>query len=222
MRNLQFRCAVSTGSLQNSAVDFSFPLDSLRVASCPDRAALPQNEVDTKHLFFELQISKVGKWGGLKTGGFPDLDLSFLFCPIFSFPIFPGFSRLSGDCPGIFPICPFPLSRPINSTYEARRNSPERVCDTIRTFPAKTGNPPGLEILRLTFSVSRAFPLIALIALVALFHSTRGGSPTNFLTKKCSENSPNIYLGPIVCGSDKIWQNSRLISRKISLRKARK
>ena len=52
-------------------------------------------------------------------GGFPDLDLSFLFCPFWDFPDFSGnFPDLSGDGPRIFPICPFPLSRPINSKYE--------------------------------------------------------------------------------------------------------
>ena len=68
--------------------------------------------------------------GGFQTGGFPDLDLSFLSCP-----------------PGIFPICPFPLSRPIKLIAAPTRNSPERVRDSIRTFPEKSGKPPGLASL---------------------------------------------------------------------------
>ena len=48
---------------------------------------------------------------------------------------------MPGDCPGILPICAFPLSQPINITAPAR-NSPERVRDTIRTFPEKSGKPP--------------------------------------------------------------------------------
>ena len=53
--------------------------------------------------------------GGFQTGGFPDLDLSFLFCPFLSFlglsRFFWDFPDLLGDGPGIFPICPFPPSR---------------------------------------------------------------------------------------------------------------
>ena len=60
--------------------------------------------------------------GGVSNGGFPDLDLSFLFCPFLSFlglsRFFWDFPDLLGDGPGIFPISPFPLTRPIKSTYE--------------------------------------------------------------------------------------------------------
>ena len=57
--------------------------------------------------------------GGVSNG----VSRSGLVLPFLSFLglflIFPGFSRfLPGDRPGIFPICPFPLSRPMNSTYE--------------------------------------------------------------------------------------------------------
>ena len=83
-----------------------------------------------------------------QTGGFPDLDLSFLFCPFLSFWDFPGdFPDLLGDGPGIFPICPFPLSRPIKSTYEEQsRKGPRHNLDLPRK---KVGNPlvwkpPGL------------------------------------------------------------------------------
>ena len=86
--------------------------------------------------------------GGFQTGGFPDLDLSFLFCPFCPFLSFLGLSRffrdfpdLLGDGPGTFPIRrPFSLSRPI--LRAPTRNSPERVRDTIWTFPEKVGNPP--------------------------------------------------------------------------------
>ena len=58
----------------------------------------------------------VNQGGGAgQTEGCPDLDLSFLCCPLSSFFVlfgtFPIFSR-------IFPVCPFPLSRPIDSTHE--------------------------------------------------------------------------------------------------------
>ena len=62
-----------------------------------------------------------------------------LFCPLLSlFPIFSGFVRFVRGLSGDFLICPFPLFRPTNSTYEER---PERVCDTIQTFPEKVGKP---------------------------------------------------------------------------------
>ena len=66
-----------------------------------------------------------------------------------TFPIFLGFPDLVGDAPGIFPIRPFlflGLLRP------PTRNSPERVRDTIWTFPQKSGKPPGFETPRFSFS----------------------------------------------------------------------
>ena len=73
--------------------------------------------------------------GGVSNGGgFPDLDLSFLFLSFFvlfgTFPIFRDFPVLFGDGPGIFPICPFPLSRPIKSAYEEQsRKGPRHNLD---------------------------------------------------------------------------------------------
>ena len=65
---------------------------------------------------------------------FPDLDLSFLFCPFLSLlglsRFFWDFPDLLGDSSGIFPICPFPLSRPIKSTYEEQsRKGPRHNLD---------------------------------------------------------------------------------------------
>ena len=66
-------------------------------------------------------FSRAGRQGGFKLG-FP-----ISTCPCFfvlSYPFlrlsrfFWDFPALSWDCPGIFPIGPFPLSRPINGTYE--------------------------------------------------------------------------------------------------------
>ena len=76
---------------------------------------------------------------GFQTGGFPDLDLSFLFCLFWDFPDFLGFSPFVWDCPGIFPICPSRLSRPSNSTYEEQsRKGPRHNPDLSRK---KVGNP---------------------------------------------------------------------------------
>ena len=54
-------------------------------------------------------------------GGFPDLDLSFFFLSFLGLSrSFRDFPDLSGDCPGVFLIYPFSLSRPINSMYEEK------------------------------------------------------------------------------------------------------
>ena len=62
------------------------------------------------------------KRGGPKQGGFPIWTCpSFfvLFCPFLGLSrFFWDFPDLLGDGPGIFPISPFPLSRPSKSTYE--------------------------------------------------------------------------------------------------------
>ena len=87
-----------------------------------------------------------------QTGGFPDLDLSFLFCPFLSFWDFPGdFPDLLGEGPGIFPICPFPLSRPIKSTYEEQsRKGPRHNLDLSRKKweTPGFGKHPGLACLK--------------------------------------------------------------------------
>ena len=99
-------------------------------------------------------LSRAAKRVCFKRGGFPIWTCpSFfvLFCP---FGDFPGdFPDLLRDGPGIFPICPFPLSRPIKSTYA------ERVRDTIWTCPEKSGKHPGLETPR--FSVSQYCDTVA-------------------------------------------------------------
>ena len=83
-----------------------------------------------------------GPWTG---GGFPDLDLSFLFRLFWDFP----------DFSGIFPICPRIVQGFFHFLFlgletAPTRNSPERVRDTIRTFPEKKGNPSvsGLPTLK--------------------------------------------------------------------------
>ena len=85
--------------------------------------------------------------GGVSKGGFPDLDLSFLFCPFLSFS-------------GTFPLCSGMvrgLSRFVPCLFlgllrAPTRNSPERVRDTIWTFPEESGKHPGLETPRFSFS----------------------------------------------------------------------
>ena len=97
--------------------------------------------------------SRAAKRGVFQTGGFPDLDLSFLFCPFCPFWDFPDFS-------GIFPICSgmvrgffrSVLSLFLGLLRAPTRNSPERVRDTIWTFPEKSGKHPGLETPRFSFS----------------------------------------------------------------------
>ena len=76
--------------------------------------------------------------GGFKRGGFPILPFFSFFCPCWDFP----------DFFGIFPICPGTLwgfSRLVLFLFLGLKNStyPERVRDTIWTFPERSvGNPP--------------------------------------------------------------------------------
>ena len=91
--------------------------------------------------------------GGVSNGG---VSRSGLVLPFLSFLSFLGLSRffgnfpdLLGDGPGIFPISPFLF---LGLLRAPTRNSPERVRDTIWTFPQKVGNtrvwkPPGLASL---------------------------------------------------------------------------
>ena len=94
--------------------------------------------------------SRATKRGGFKRG-FPDLDSSFVFCPFSSLPDFSGISRFARGWSGDFPIRPFPLSRPIKSTYEEQsRKGPRHNLDL---FPKKVGNTrvwkhPGLASLK--------------------------------------------------------------------------
>ena len=102
-------------------------------------------------------MSRVAKrWGFKPGGGLPDLDLSFLFCPF-------------QDFFGIFPICPGMVrgySRCVvflflDLSTAPMRNSPERVRDTISTFPKKTLRAKGALISEPRFSTlceMRCFP----------------------------------------------------------------
>ena len=101
-------------------------------------------------------VVKGRQTGGCQTGGFPDLDLSFLFCPFLSFlglsRFFWDFPDLLGDGPGISRFVPFLF---LGLLRAPTRNSPERVRDTIWTFPEKSGKHPGLETPR--FSSSQCY-----------------------------------------------------------------
>ena len=98
--------------------------------------------------------------GGVSNGGvsrsglvLPFLSFFVLFCPFLSFFVL--------FCPfGIFPIFPgtlrgfsrFVLFLFLGLLTAPTRNSPERVRDTIWTFPEKSGKHPGLEPPRFSFS----------------------------------------------------------------------
>ena len=93
---------------------------------------------------------------GVSNGGFSRSGLVLPFFVLFvlagTFPIFLGFPDLLGDAPGIFPDFRFVLFLFLGLFRAPTRNSPERVCDTIWTFPKKSGKPPGLETPRFSFS----------------------------------------------------------------------
>ena len=105
--------------------------------------------------------SRAAKRGGFKRGGFPIWTCPSFFVPFCPFWDFPDFS-------GIFPICSgmvrgfsrFVLFLFLGLLRAPTRNSPERVCDTIWTFPKKVGNtrvwkPPSFSFSQLSQENSR-------------------------------------------------------------------
>ena len=108
--------------------------------------------------FVRLQVSgaqnsRAAKRGCFKRGGFPIWTCPSFFVLFRPFWDFPDFS-------GIFPICSgmvrgfsrFVLFLFLGLLRAPTRNSPERVRDTIWTFPEKSGKHPGLETPRFSFS----------------------------------------------------------------------
>ena len=86
-------------------------------------------------------------------GGFPIWtrpSFFVLFCPFWDFPDFSGiFPICSGMIRGFSRFVPFLF---LSLLRAPTRNSPERVRDTIWTFPEKSGKHPGLETPRFSFS----------------------------------------------------------------------
>ena len=100
--------------------------------------------------YFQEHLSRAARWGGFKWGCFPIWTCRSFFVLFGTFPIFSGFSRFVRGLSLDFPDWSFSSF----SAYLAApmRNSPERVRDPIWTFPEKSGKPPGLDTLRLSFS----------------------------------------------------------------------
>ena len=115
-----------------------------------------------------VNLSRAAKRGGGSKRGVSRSGLLLPFCPFLSclvlFGTFPDFS-------GIFPICSgtlrgfsrFVLCLFLGLLTAPTRNSPERVRDTIRTFPEKIGNPPvgkppGLASLKLGLQEGEGVP----------------------------------------------------------------
>ena len=88
--------------------------------------------------------------GGVSNGGgFPIWTCPSFFIPFCPFWDFPDFSGIFPICPGTLrgfsPICPFPLSRPIKSTYEEQsRKGPRHNLDLSQKKweTPGFGNPP--------------------------------------------------------------------------------
>ena len=90
--------------------------------------------------------------GGVSRSGLvlPFLSFFVLFCPFWGFPNFSGiFPICSGMVQGFSRFVPFLF---LGLLRAPTRNSPERVRDTIWTFPEKSGKHPGLEAPRFSFS----------------------------------------------------------------------
>ena len=105
--------------------------------------------------------------GGVSRSGLVPAFLSFLGLSRF----FWDFPDLLGDGPGIFPIGPFSLSRPIKSTYEEQsRKGPRHNLDLS---PKKWetpgfGNPPGLASLNFLLTVGASLLTVKLLCLQSL------------------------------------------------------
>ena len=119
-----------------------------------ERALRPLLNFRDKKSCVPAQFIKGRQTGGVSNrGGFP-----IWTCPSFFsfFVLFGGFPDFSG----IFPICSGMVrgfSRLVLFLFlgllrAPTRNSPERVRDTIWTFPKKSGKHPGLETPRFSFS----------------------------------------------------------------------
>ena len=95
--------------------------------------------------------------GGVSNGGvsrsglvLPFLSFFVLFSPFWDLPDFSGiFPICSGMVRGFSRFVPFLF---LGLLRAPTRNSPERVRDTIWTFPEKSGKHPGLETPRFSFS----------------------------------------------------------------------
>ena len=87
--------------------------------------------------------------GGVSNGG---VSRSGLFCPLLGLSrFFRDFPDLLGDGPGIFPIRPFSLSRPIKSTCEEQsQKGPRHNLDLSRKKweTPQFGSPPGLASVK--------------------------------------------------------------------------
>ena len=91
---------------------------------------------------------------------------TFWTIPTFgTFLIFPAFFPIcSGMVRGFSRFVPFLV---LGLLRAPTRNSPERVRDTIWTFPETSGKPPGLETSRLSFSQRK---ILAFSVVVLAFH----------------------------------------------------
>ena len=165
--------------------------------------------------------------GGVSNGGFPDLDLSFPFCPFWDFPSFSGiFPICSGMVRGFSRFVPFLF---LGLLRAPTRNSPERVRDTIWTFPEKVGNPPVWKPPRFISSSKKAYKLRGPDLLESYqFYTTPGKSkpPPNSETRK-------VCLRLCLQRSDAFWEfscrnfptksgNSEIPSQKTQEHKFRK
>ena len=97
------------GSHESEACHFKCALTSVAALDVANLRA-PECAIEPKI----PATSNLVNGGVFQTGGFPDLDLSFLFCPFLSFfvlfgtcPVFLGFSRFAREWTGDFPYLSF-------------------------------------------------------------------------------------------------------------------
>ena len=152
-KNYEFRTPFSADAISETPI---WGCASGGKLAAPDIAPLRilLLEVISRELVPEASFSQGPlNGGGFKRGRFPIWTCPSLFVLFRPFGDFPDFF-------GIFPICPgtlrgfsrFVLFLFLGLLTAPTRNSPERVCDTVWTFPEKSGKPPGLETPGFSFS----------------------------------------------------------------------
>ena len=125
-----------------------------RAAAATCGLAISFAAVEAKNLAISAAECQGPLNGGVSNGGgFPIWTCpSFfvLFCPFWDFPDFSGIFPISSGM--VRGFSRFVLFLFLGLLRAPTRNSPERVRDTIWTFPEKSGKHPGLETPRFSFS----------------------------------------------------------------------
>ena len=151
--------------------------------------------------------------GGVSNGG---VSRSGLVLPFLSFFVLLGLSR------GFSPICSgtvrgfsrFVLFLFLGLLTAPTRNSPERVRDTIRTFPEKSGKHPGLETPRFSFSQSTKEFCDTIATSIARYENYRC-----WASKVLPHDDELFAMGAVSCWLSLVFTRHRQFSEVPPIRK---